>query len=137
LKPYKEALDFERKDIPTFLSSTQRKNPVCDVRCIFEKKMDDGSRLLNKLIFILLFSPPCVARAGFLYNFRNAGDYNNFIMKEMASTVQKNFEYISFSVHSDEYDQLESKDKMSSIEISRAIERIHAMPPLDGSSSSR
>ncbi len=54
-------------------------------------------------------------------------------MREMAATVQKNFEYISFTVHSDEYDQLEAKRNEVIEEIVKAKERIHSMPPLDGS----
>ena len=66
------------------------------------------------------------------FNLKNPGDYNNFIMKEMIATVQKNFEYISFSVHSEEYDQLEAKRKEVVGEIVKAKDHIQQMPPLDG-----
>lgn len=66
------------------------------------------------------------------FNFKNPGDYNNYIMKEMITTAQKNFEYISFSVHSEEYDQLETKRKEVVGEIVKAKSHIQQMPPLDG-----
>ena len=79
------------------------------------------------------------------FNFKNAGDYNNYIMKEMAVAVQKNFEYISFSVHlptgeaglptgqagSDEFELLESKRKEVMEQILLSKEKIKRMPPLD------
>ena len=81
----------------------------------------------------LLFLSPFISQAQETdFNLKNAGDYNNFIMKEMTSTVQKNFEYISFSVHSEEYDQLEIKRKEVVIEIVRAKDHIAQMPPLEG-----
>ena len=66
------------------------------------------------------------------FNLKNPGDYNNFIMKEMTATVQKNFEYISFSVHSEEYDELEIKRKEVVGEIVKAKDHIRQMPPLEG-----
>ena len=66
------------------------------------------------------------------FNLKNPGDYNNFIMKEMIATVQKNFEYISFSVHSEEYDQLEDKRKEVVGEIVKAKTNVRQMPPLEG-----
>ena len=53
-------------------------------------------------------------------------------MREMTTTVQKNFEYISFTVHSEEYDQLEAKRKEVVGEIVKAKDHIQQMPPLDG-----
>ena len=71
------------------------------------------------------------------FNLKSPGDYNNFIMKEMIATVQKNFEYISFSVHSEEYDQLEAKRKEVVAEIVKAKANVHQMPPLEGDSRLR
>lgn len=53
-------------------------------------------------------------------------------MKEMAVAVQKNFEYISFNVHSDEYDLLETKRREVMDQIVLSKEKIKGMPPLDG-----
>ncbi|MBK5279574.1 MAG: hypothetical protein JJE09_12000 [Bacteroidia bacterium] len=66
------------------------------------------------------------------FNLKNASDYNNFIMKEMAEAVQKNLEYISLSVHSDEFELLESKRREVTQQIFQSKEKISNMPPLDG-----
>ena len=66
------------------------------------------------------------------FNLKNPADYNNFIMKEMAASVQKNFEYISFNVHSEEYELMESKRKEVADQIILSKEKISSMPSLDG-----
>lgn len=84
-------------------------------------------------LFLLLAILPLLTHAQESeFNLKNPGDYNNFIMKEVIATVQKNFEYISLSVHSDEYDQLEKKRKEVVNEIVKAKEHIREMPPLEG-----
>jgi hypothetical protein len=71
------------------------------------------------------------------YNFKNPSDYNNYIMKEMTVAVQKNFEYISFNVHSDEFELLETKRREVTEQIIQSKEKIKSMPPLDGDSRLR
>lgn len=66
------------------------------------------------------------------YNLKNAGDYNNFIMKEMSTAVQKNFEYLSFIVHSEEYERMDAKRKEVVQQVVEARTKISQMPPLDG-----
>lgn len=66
------------------------------------------------------------------FNLKNAGDYNNFIMKEMTTAVQKNFEYLSFVVHSEAYDQMDEKRKEVVKQIVEAKDKVSHMPPLDG-----
>ena len=66
------------------------------------------------------------------YNLKNAGDYNNYIMNEMAVAVQKNFEYISLNVHSDEFEIIDSKRMEVMQQIILSKEKIKVMPPLDG-----
>ena len=66
------------------------------------------------------------------FNLKNAGDYNNFIMKEMTAAVQKNFEYLSFVVHSEAYDQMDEKRKEVVKQIAEAKDKVSQMPPLDG-----
>ncbi len=66
------------------------------------------------------------------FNLKNAGDYNNFIMKEMATAVQKNFEYLSFIVHSEEYDRMDEKRKEVVNQVIEARNKISQMPALDG-----
>lgn len=65
------------------------------------------------------------------FNLKNAGDYNNFIMKEMAAAVQKNFEYLSFIVHSEEYDRMDEKRREVVNQIVEARNKISQMPALD------
>jgi len=71
------------------------------------------------------------------FNLNNPGDYNNFIMKEVSSTVQKNFEYISLSIHSEDYDQLEKKRKEVVDGIADARVHVREMPPLEGDTKLR
>lgn len=73
------------------------------------------------------------------FNFKNASDYNNFIMKEMTVAVQKNFEYISLNVHlptgqagSDEFELLEARRNEVMQQIMLSKEKIKKMPPLNG-----
>lgn len=87
---------------------------------------------MSRILFFLLLCPVLLNAQDADFNFKNPGDYNNFIMKEMIATVQKNFEYISFSVHSEEYDQLEAKRKEVVDEIAKAKSNIRQMPPLEG-----
>jgi hypothetical protein len=90
------------------------------------------------LLFLLTFFYfPCVAQEDD-FNFKNAGDYNNYIMKEMTVAAQKNFEYISFSVHLptgqagiDAFELLESKRKEVMDQIVQSTGKIKNMPPLD------
>lgn len=95
----------------------------------------DGKRMTLSMRRILywLFCYPVLTQAQLSdFNLKNPGDYNNYIMLEMTSTVQKNFEYISFCVHSDEYDQLEVKRKEVVAEILKAADNIRQMPSLEG-----
>jgi hypothetical protein len=87
---------------------------------------------MKRLIYFFILIPVRLSAQEDDYNFKNAGDYNNFIMKEMTATVRKNFEYISFSVHSEEYDQLEAKRSDVVREINKSKESIRKMPPLEG-----
>ena len=84
------------------------------------------------LILTLSFSSlHCLAQEDD-YNLKNAGDYNNYIMNEMAVAVQKNFEYISLNVHSDEFEIIDSKRMEVMQQIILSKEKIKVMPPLDG-----
>jgi len=58
-------------------------------------------------------------------------------MKEVITTVQKNFEYISLTIHSEDYDQLEKKRKEVVDGIAAAKAHVREMPPLEGDSKLR
>lgn len=66
------------------------------------------------------------------YNLKNPGDYNNYIMKEMTEAVRKNFEYISFTVHSEAYDLMEGKRGEVIDQIKTSKEKISQMPAFEG-----
>ncbi len=90
------------------------------------------------LICVLIVTFPVYAQEG-EFNFKNAADYNNYIMKEMAVAVQKNFEYISFNVHpptgqasSEDFELMETRRKEVTQQIVQSKEKIKRMPPLDG-----
>jgi len=93
---------------------------------------------MRKLILIglIFFGLACYAQEN-EFNLKNAGDYNNFIMKEMTMAVQKNFEYLSFVVHSEAYDQMDEKRKEVVQQVVESKEKISQMPPLDGDSRLR
>jgi len=83
------------------------------------------------LIPLLLFALGVQAQED-EFNLKNAGDYNNFIMKEMTTAVQKNFDYLAFVVHSDAFDQMDEKRKEVVKQIVEAKDKVSQMPPLDG-----
>jgi hypothetical protein len=89
-------------------------------------------------LFVTFHGFPVYAQEG-EFNFKNAADYNNYIMKETAVAVQKNFEYISFNVHqptgqigSEEFELMETRRKEVMQQILQSKEKIKRMPPLDG-----
>ena len=82
------------------------------------------------LICVLIVTFSVYAQEG-EFNFKNAADYNNYIMKEMAVAVQKNFEYISFNIHSDEFELMEIRRKDVMQQIIQSKEKIKRMPALD------
>lgn len=71
------------------------------------------------------------------FNFKNPGDYNNFIMKEMAASVQKNFEFLSFAVHSEDYDLMDTKRKEVVRQINESKDKIGKMPAINGDTQLR
>lgn len=92
---------------------------------------------MARFLFILAFLPFCASAQDGEFNFNNPGDYNNFIMKEVITTVQKNFEYIALSIHSEDYDQLEKKRKEVVDGIANAKTHVREMPPLEGDTKLR
>lgn len=94
----------------------------------------NGQAILRATCFILFISSTHFSVFGQEedFNFKNAADYNNYIMKEMAVAVQKNFEYISFNIHSDEFELMEIRRKDVMQQIIQSKEKIKRMPALDG-----
>ena len=90
-----------------------------------------------RLLFFLTFLPSFVIAQDDEFNLSNPGDYNNFIMKEVITTIQKNFEYIALSIHSEDYDQLEKKRKEVVDGIADAKTHVREMPPLEGDTKLR
>ena len=90
-----------------------------------------------RLLFIFVLLPLFALAQDDEFNLNNPGDYNNFIMKEVITIVQENFEYISLSIHSDDYDQLEKKRKEVVEGIANAKTHVREMPPLEGDTKLR
>lgn len=65
-------------------------------------------------------------------DFDNAVEYNAFIVQEQHEVVKKNLEYISFSIHHDDYQLIEAKRKAVLKQISQARARIAGMPAFKG-----
>jgi len=88
-------------------------------------------RLILFFFLFTFFTPPGYTQEDD-FNLKNASDYNNYIMREMSAAVQKNFEYISFNVHNEEFDLIESRRTEVIQQIIQSKEKIKEMPPLDG-----
>ena len=65
-------------------------------------------------------------------NFSNAVDYNAFIAREQREVVKKNLHYISFAVHSQDYQLIEVKRRDVLRQIAMAKKRIAGMPSFEG-----
>ena len=72
-----------------------------------------------------------VAMVGFSQSFEHPVDYNNFIVEEMNEIVNKNLEYISQSVHSDNLDEVEVKRKNLIGQIQSAYTNISQTKPYE------
>jgi hypothetical protein len=92
---------------------------------------------MARIFLIVALLPSFVLAQDNEFNFNNPSDYNNFIMKEVITTVQKNFEYISLTIHSEDYDQLEKKRKEVVDGIAAAKAHVREMPPLEGDTKLR
>lgn len=59
-------------------------------------------------------------------------DYNNYIVEEMNLIVMKNLEYISQSVHSDNFEAIEAKRKNVIRQIKASHKRVHGQKAYEG-----
>lgn len=69
--------------------------------------------------------------ASFAQSFEHPVDYNNFIVGEMNEIVSKNLAYISQSVHSDDFEQVEGKRKDLITQIQTAHKNISQTKPYE------
>jgi hypothetical protein len=77
----------------------------------------------------LLITCFLITLASFAQSFEHPVEYNNFIVEEMNAIVNKNLEYISQSVHSDNFEAVEMKRKNLIQQIQTAYTNISkAMP---------
>lgn len=65
-------------------------------------------------------------------DFKDAVQYNDYIISEQRQTVKKNLDYISFSVHSEDYKLIEAKRKEVLRQITQSKGKIAKMPPFEG-----
>jgi len=64
---------------------------------------------------------------------QRAIEYNNYIIKEQTKLISKGLEYMSFSVHSEDYNLVEKKRIELIDEIYASIKKIRKMPDFNGS----
>ncbi len=85
-------------------------------------------RNFTLLIVLWVLTNPIMAQK----NFAHPIDYNNYIVEEMNMIVMKNLEYISQSVHSDNFEAIEAKRKNVIRQIKGAHKRVNAQKAYDG-----
>lgn len=84
---------------------------------------------MKQLIVVVAFLS--INAISFAQVFDHPADYNNFIIGEMNQIVTKNLEYISQSVHSDNFEQKELKRKNLVKQIKTAYENISGTKPYE------
>lgn len=82
-------------------------------------------QLLTLIAFFL------ISTASFAQEFEHPVEYNNFVVEEMNQIVGKNLEYISQSVHSDNFQQTEIKRKNLVKQIQSAYNNISQTNPYE------
>lgn len=65
-------------------------------------------------------------------NFSNPVEYNNFIVEEQSKVVARNLQYMSFSVHSNDYQAIEQRRLAVTQQLKKSIRRVSAMPSYEG-----
>ncbi len=83
--------------------------------------------ILFSTLFSLKFSTKIFAQ-----NFKNASEYNNFIILQQAKIVQKSMQYVSFSVHSEDASKVEKKRAEVIKQIDEALANVKKMPDFNG-----
>lgn len=68
----------------------------------------------------------------FAQNFKNAQEYNNFIILQQAKITQKSMEYISTSVHSEDVFKIEKKRDDVIKQIDMSLANVKKMPDFNG-----
>lgn len=81
--------------------------------------------------YLLLIGLALVSSATFAQTFDQPVEYNNFIVEEMNGVVGKNLEYISQSVHSENFEQIEIKRKNVLKQIETAFTNISTAKPYE------
>ena len=85
------------------------------------------SFLLFGIAFLLQFPNKTLAQ-----NFKNASEYNNFIILQQAKIVQKSMQYVSFSVHSEDVSKIEKKRVEVIKQVDEALANVKKMPDFNG-----
>ena len=81
--------------------------------------------------YILSISLAFLGTLTFAQTFDQPVEYNNFIVEEMNAVVGKNLEYISQSVHSENFEQIELKRKNVLKQIESAFNKISTAKPYE------
>ena len=83
------------------------------------------------MLFCLTLLP---VHYSFSQNFSDAVVYNNYVISEQNELIGKSLDYISFSIHSEDYDAIEKKRTELIEHIRKSINKIRKMPPFQGRS---
>lgn len=81
--------------------------------------------------YLLLIGLAFISTFTFAQTFEQPVEYNNFIVEEMNAVVGKNLEYISQSVHSENFEQIELKRKNVLKQIESAYDKISTAKPYE------
>ena len=83
------------------------------------------------LALLLIFLVNITARS---QDFNDAVDYNNYIIKEQNLIISQALVYMSWSVHSEDANDVEKRRMHLVNDIQESIKKINKMPPFNGSS---
>ena len=83
--------------------------------------------LLFGALFCTQFSPEILAQ-----NFKNASEYNNFIILQQAKIAQKSLQYVSTSVHSEDVFKIEKRRDDVIKQIDESLANVKKMPDFNG-----
>ena len=84
------------------------------------------------LIFGLVFLAALSNALG--QNLKDPIQYNNIIIREQSKLISKSMSYMSLSVHSENYDEVEKERQELVEQIQASIKKIGKLPPFQGSS---
>ncbi len=89
-------------------------------------------RILFSLLALILVGQVCVAQ-----EFSDPVQYFDYLNNEHAAIVNKNLEYVQYSVHSDDYNEVEQKRLELIKQLAQAIVKVAALPAYEDDAGMR